>query len=805
MKTAAALALLVASIVFGPAGHAQGSSSAKEEAAVVARAQAFIIKGEYAQAEALLQPAATENPGGHAALELGLLQLHVGRRPEGRRTLQLVVLNEGNSANARDLARVARASQALGRHQDANTLYREASTLAPNDPAINTAWGDLFHEKYDNAEAMKSYQAALKATPDYGPALVGMAKAVSDENPPAARKYAQRALELNANDIAAHLVLADLAIDEDKRDEAREAIAKAQSINPNSLEAHALEAAIAYVEGKTDDHQASVAAALKINPLYGEVHRIVGAVTARYYRFDEAVQHTRRAIAIDRENALAQADLGSHLMRTGDEVGARRALEIAFRGDAYNVQTFNLLELLDHLDAFQTIRDGDLVIKLAPSEAAVMSEYVPHLAKEALAALSKRWDFVPKGPILIEMFNEHDDFAVRTIGLPGMIGALGACFGRVVTLDSPKARPPGEFNWGATLWHELAHVITLQLSNQRIPRWLTEGISVYEETRARAEWGREMELSFARAMDAGEILTVKDLNAGFQNPRTIALAYYEASLLVEHIVNRFGEPKLRALVQSFAGGIDSETAIRNVFEVEIDALQASFNTFLDERFGKLRRALNAPDGLSPEMPVERIKAMAAEHPDSFPVQMALGRALRGSDPAAAIQAYERAAALVPMSIGPEGAYMQIVEVALARGDKAKAAEALEKLTAQDHTDVEAARQLVGLLDPVKDAARLRTALQRVVAVDPFDAASHTVLGRMALASGQAQEATRMFKVAIAAGAIDKASAQADLAEGFLLAGQRDEAKRAALAALEIAPTFSRAQDLLLKLVEGRQR
>ena len=39
-----------------------------------------------------------------------------------------------------------------------------------------------------------------------------------------------------------------------------------------------------------------------------------------------------------------------------------------------------------------------------------------------------------------------------------MIGALGACFGRVVTMDSPKARPPGEFQWEATLWHELAHV-----------------------------------------------------------------------------------------------------------------------------------------------------------------------------------------------------------------------------------------------------------------------------------------------------------------------------------------------------------
>ena len=157
-----------------------------------------------------------------------------------------------------------------------------------------------------------------------------------------------------------------------------------------------------------------------------------------------------------------------------------------------------------------------------------------------------------------------------------------------------------------------------------------------------------------------------------------------------------------------------------------------------------------------------------------------------------------------MVTGADSPYMQIVEVAIAQGDKAKAAEALDKMTAQDHTDIAAARQLVGLLDPAKDGDRLKVALQRVVAVDPFDAPSHTTLGRMALASGQTAEAVRMFRVAIAAGPVDRAAAHADLAEGLFAAGQRDEAKREALAALEIAPTFERAQDLLLKLVEGRQ-
>ncbi|MGE3191314.1 MAG: hypothetical protein AB7N90_16645, partial [Vicinamibacterales bacterium] len=420
-----------------------------------------------------------------------------------------------------------------------------------------------------------------------------------------------------------------------------------------------------------------------------------------------------------------------------------------------------------------------------------------------LEALSQEWAFTPTGPILVELFPRHDDFAVRTVGLPGMLGALGACFGRVVTLDSPKARPPGTFNWGATLWHEMAHVITLQLSDQRIPRWLTEGISVWEERRASDAWGRETEIPFAQALAQGRTLSLRDLNAGFQNPETISLAYYQASLLVEHIAARFGEDRLRALVKSFAGGIDMETAIRSTLGVEIDDLQGSFDTYLGERFGSLRRALAAPEGLEPGLPLERLRALAAANPGSMVAQMALGQALRESDPRAALAAFERAAALVPVATGPESPNAQIAEIAIGLGDRPRAVTALEALTRHDHTDVESARLLVKLLGETgAPEAEVREALSRVVAVDPFDAPSHSALGRMALASGAADEAVRNFRVALAAGPIDQAGAHADLAEGLIAAGDPAGAKREALSALEIAPTYERAQDLLLKLVEG---
>jgi len=431
-----------------------------------------------------------------------------------------------------------------------------------------------------------------------------------------------------------------------------------------------------------------------------------------------------------------------------------------------------------------------------------MRQYVPQLAKESLAALSQRWEFTPKGPILVEMFPNHDDFAVRTLGLPGMIGALGACFGRVITIDSPRARAPGSFNWGETLWHEMAHVITLQLSNNRLPRWLSEGASVYEERRARKEWGREMEIPFARAMDRGKLISLRDLNSGFSNPEQISYSYYQASLVVEHIVEVYGQPKLRALVAAYADGADTEAAITKALGVDIDALQKSFDGFLEGRYAGLRTALAVPEGLTPATPLELVKVIASANPGSYTAQMALGDAQIESNPDGAIAAFERAAKLIPNVTGEDSPDAKIAAVAVKKGDQPRAAAALENLTGMSNTDLASARQLATLVDPARDRGRLQIALKSIVAIDPFDGAAHATLGRLALEAKRVDEAIRMFRVALATKPLDRASAHVDLAEALAEGGQRDEAKREALAALEIAPTFTRAQDLLLRLAQG---
>jgi tetratricopeptide (TPR) repeat protein len=773
------------------------------------KARSAIARGRYAQAEALLRPVVARAPASEAALELGLLQ-HMLGRSDATPILERVAAQSDTSRDPLELARAARALRALGRFKEANAAYRDAASDAPGEPSIQAGWGDLFYEKYDNVEALKSFQMALQADARYVPALVGAARALSDDNPPQAVSFAKRALELNPSSVDAHVFLAQEASDAGHQDEALQELEKALAVNPSSLEAHALRAAIAFIQDKPQEFEALAAKTLEIAPRYGEVYRAAGELAAHNYRFDEAVELTRRALALDSGNARALGDLGVHLLRTGDEPSARTALEASFKIDAYHKPTLNLLTMMDGLDKFVTLRDGDVVMRLHPDEAPVLQEYAMPLAKQALSTLSARYEFTPRGPILIEIFPKHDDFAVRTVGLPGMIGALGVCFGRVVTMDSPRARPPGEFQWEATLWHELAHVVTLQMSNQRLPRWLSEGISVYEEKKARAEWGREMDVAFAGMLNRGETLKLRDLNSAFQNPKTISLAYFQASLLVEHIVTAFGDAGLRKLIRSYAQGIDTDVALKSALNTDFDQLQVGFDQSVERAFGSMRQALAMPEGVEEllRMPTPAIRTLAEANPRSYPIQMALGRALRKDAlPDEAIQAFERAAALVPVAGGKESPWDQIAEIAVEKKDRPRAISALTSLVAVDFNNVEDARLLAGMLrqDSVEDPAKLTPIYQRIAAIDPFDAEAHTMLGRFALQRNDADAASREFRTVIALGPVDRAVAYTDLAESYFKGGKRAEAKKQTLNALEIAPSYERAQELLLRIVGGGPR
>ncbi|HUR32902.1 MAG TPA: tetratricopeptide repeat protein, partial [Vicinamibacterales bacterium] len=544
------------------------------------------------------------------------------------------------------------------------------------------------------------------------------------------------------------------------------------------------------------------------SPNYGEAYRLAGELAAHNYRFDEAVVLVRKGLAIDPRNPRALSDLGTHLLRTGDEPGARAALEQSFKDHPYDVVSYNLLQMMDSLDKFVTLRDGDFVIRMDKADAPVMQDSVVALARDAMTSMTKRYNFTPKGPILIEIFPKHDDFAVRNVGLPGMIGALGACFGRVVTMDSPRARPPGEFQWAGTLWHELAHVITLQMSNQRVPRWLTEGISEYEEKVARPEWARGMDVDYAALMNRNQTIKLAELNASFQDPRKIGLAYFQASLLVEHIVDTYGDEGLHKLLRAYGQGLETDDAMRQAIGVGLGDMQAAFDRRMEQKYGKIRAALKEPpEGVSlPKLPLEELKAYVAKDEGSYIGQMALGVQLqRAGDFDGAVAAFKKAQALVPIATGDDSPPALLTEIAVRRRDYQAAIDALQSQVAVDFNNIGAARQLATLMreNGVTEPARLAPVYERIVAIDPFDAESRTALGRALMKQNKPAAAVFEFKAVVAMNPVDQAAAFTDLAESYFQSGKRADARRQTLAALEVAPSYERAQDLLLKLAEAR--
>jgi tetratricopeptide (TPR) repeat protein len=159
--------------------------------------------------------------------------------------------------------------------------------------------------------------------------------------------------------------------------------------------------------------------------------------------------------------------------------------------------------------------------------------------------------------------------------------------------------------------------------------------------------------------------------------------------------------------------------------------------------------------------------------------------------------------LVPVATGEQSPNAIMARLAEKLGDIPRAIKAYRALLEHDHAAVEPARSLAALAEKAGDDAAMRFAWERVVALDPFDAQAHGGAGRLAMKRRELAVATREFRAALLTNAADKAAAHCDLAEAYLLAGRAADAKKEALSAHEIPPTFARGQAFRIGSVEGK--
>jgi tetratricopeptide (TPR) repeat protein len=677
------------------------------------------------------------------------------------------------------LVHVAQALRGAENFHGANDTLKTARAADNQNAGLFVLWGDLLLEKYNELEAVDSYTDALAINPNIAEAHLGFAKALElGGDPEEAAKHRATAFAINPNLVEGHLVVAQARIEAEEYDKAIEAVNKALAINPQSTSAYSLLAAIHFLRGNTAEYQRYSNRVLELNPLNSDLYYTLAeaAVSLRLYK--EAVEFARKA---NKDDWRAQNALGMNLLRIGEEKEGQLVLERAFEGDPFNIWTYNTLKLLASFASFERFDTPHFKVKLHRKESAAFKPYVSELLEKAHSTLTKRYEFTPEGPITFEAFPDHADFAVRILGLPG-IPALGVSFGKVFAIDSPSARMPNEFNWASTLWHEFTHVITLQMTDHKIPRWFSEGLSVAEERKGYPGWGDDLKIVFLHAIKQKKFLPIADLNNGFLHPtfpEQVIVSYYQASLVADYIEERWGFPAIRNMLLGYKAGKGTPEIFKEVLNVSLTQFDTDFFKWVDARVAKID--LEAYDKLLEE----GNKALADNEVDK------------------AIASLNRAIEMYPEQYDVDNPYEALAQAYMKKGDNKAAIETLRKLLKYSETSFGSNVTLAKLLEEAGDRAGAISALEGAMYIQPLTTAgmdAHRKLGALLLSQKRFAEAAREFETLLALNTPDKAGAYYNLAEAHFGDGKREEARKYVFESLKIAPSYEPAQELLLKLV-----
>jgi tetratricopeptide (TPR) repeat protein len=769
--------------------------------------------GRYTEAAADFDRARQEGKGAvllRALLGRARALFAQGKEDEARAVLQEFphYYNSNSPRSAQELTLIAQALVRLEKFKDANDLFIVARQADPTYAEAFTGQGELLNEKYNYGEAASLFQDALKINPNSADAWVGLAESKQFESTEEPLAAVDRALAANPNHVGALTKRAWLELEADKHDRASTAFDRALAVNPNSVETMAVRAAMFYLLDKKAELEAEIKRALAINPRAGQVFDTLAHFAVNNRRYADAVEFGRRSVELSPRLWSARTQLGIELLRIGRVAEGRAELERAFAGDPFNVWAKNTLDLLDSIrDYTETVR-GPFIIKSAPKESGALAVYAGDLLEEAHKKLTAKYRFTPRAPMSVEIFPNHEDFAVRSLGLPGL-GALGVCFGQVIAMDSPSARPAGEFNWGSTLWHEFTHVITLQMTDHRIPRWFSEGLSVYEERRARAGWGDNWSLERLKAFTGGRFVAVNDLDAAFTRPRSpdqVPLAYFQASMVCEFVEEKFGFDAILKMLALYKEGARTPDVLKRVLSLTGQEFDRAFADYLRAKTAAFSEAVasEAAQGPSGQPPTkEALASIIKSRPNDFFAHLRLGAIYKAEgDSERAIEHLKRAAELFPFYGEAGNPYALLAEAYESRGQKAEAAAALESLARVNETNTEALLRLARLRLDLGDRAAAIEALKRSLFINPFDAGLHKLAGDVYLEQGSAADAVREYRVLVALAPPDLAGAYYDLARSLDALGNRADARREVLRSLEIAPGFEKAQELLLKLRGG---
>jgi len=678
--------------------------------------------------------------------------------------------------------------------------FQRAAALDPPVREAYLASGQLALDKHDFKLAADTFRAGLKKFPDDPDMNAGLGQAFETGDREEMLKALDAALAANSRQIQSHLVLADHFIDAEQYDEAEKQLGKVLEVNPARPEALAYQAVLAHLRNDLAEAERLRTKALLNWTNNPQVDYLIGSKLAQKYLFEEGATAQRRALAFAPDYVPARRQLAEDLLRLGqDEEGWKLAQE-ARAQDEYDVTSYNLSNLHDQMVKFRSVTNADFVLHMSPLEAQLYGNRALELLERAKAALCAKYGVELKRPTTVEIFPNQKDFAVRTFGMPGNPGYLGVCFGAVITANSPASQAPNPANWQDVLWHEFCHVVTLSDTRNRMPRWLSEGISVYEERQADPAWGEKMNLGYRDMILHDELTPLGELSGAFLQPKSaeaLQFAYYESSLVVEFLVQQFGLEALKGILHDLRDGKELNQAIATR-TVPLADLEKQFAGFVRSR----------AEALAPGVDLEKPPAEAKEaekknwekaHPDNYYVRVEKAERLLESKRWA-----EARSVLESLNYQGErrGENPLWLKAAAERhlGDTNAELASLQKLAEREADFVDLQLRLIDLTAARKDWPAETKYAERLLQINPLIPAPYRALAEAGLGTGNAEQAIEAYRKLLLLEPSDPAEMHFQLARLLhARGGAESEAKRHVLQALEEAPRYRDAQRLLLEI------
>jgi tetratricopeptide (TPR) repeat protein len=686
-----------------------------------------------------------------------------------------------------------------------DAFYNRAIRNDPNCREAYLAVGSLAMTKQDYELAAKQYRKGLERFGDDPDMHCGLAKAFYNSDRNSMIKSLDAALYMNPRHSPALILLAEHQIDCESYDAAAVSLDRVIAVNPWHQEAWAYRALLTHLANDPNTVNKLRANALKFWPTNPQVDYLIGRKLSQKYRFAEGAGYQRQALKFDPSYLPAKIQLAEDLLRLGDEQQGWNLADEVCAEDPYNVKAYNLVNLRDNLSKFKTLTGNGFIIRMDGLEEAVYGDRVLSLLQQAKSELCKKYGLELDRPVTVELFPNQQDFAVRTFGMPGGDGFLGVCFGKLITANSPKAQSPT--NWEATLWHEFCHVVTLSLTGNKMPRWLSEGISDYEELQRNPTWGQKMNPQYRRMILAGELTPIGNLSAAFLNPPSpmhLQFAYYESSLVVEFLVERFGLENLKAILADLAKGDQINTAISR-HAAPLKEIEKQFEAFARKRAEDLARDVDweqpkreQVDPTNPEMLTEWL----AKHPNSFwALRLYASNLLANRKWEEVKNPLEKLISLYPQYTGEGNAYRLLAEAHYNLGEIEQERQVLNKLASLSSDAADAYGRLMDIGMEQKSWREVIEYGDKYLSVYPLLATVYWRLGRANEELGQGERAVESYRRLLLVGPTDPAEVNYRLAR-LLQEREPAAAKKYILEALADAPRFREAHRLLLRMLEN---